>query len=205
MKYYIYHIEGKKIGCTKRLEQRVREQGYDTYTILEEHDDIVTAGIRETELQIQYGYGRDSNVMYHQVDLVSNGKRVGNVWGKIQGRKNVENGEWKKVCVLGGKTQGTRNVESGHIQNIQKIGSKIGNNKENRLKASISQKKTIKEKGLNIGEKNPRAKLTLDKVNQIRELWNGPIKYSKAALGRMFGVSESMIRYIVTGKSWVQL
>jgi hypothetical protein len=204
MDYYIYHIKGVKIGCTKRLQQRMREQKFNEWEVLEIHTDKETAGIRERELQIQYGYGKDNNVLYHQIDLVSNGKKVGKVWGKINGEQNVLNGHLDKIrtfesCQKGG----LKHVESGHIQKIQKIGGKIGNNKENRLKASISLKKTIEEKGLNKAEKNPNAKLDWDKVNEIRELWNSPVKYSKAKLSRMFGISESMIRYIVTNKHWV--
>jgi hypothetical protein len=204
MTYYIYHIEGVKIGCSKRLDERVKEQGYNEYTILEIHNDIITAGIRERELQIQYGYGKDNNAMYHQIDYVARGKKVGNIWGKINGKESARNGHLDKIrtfesCQKGG----LKNVESGHIQTIQKIGSKIGNNKENRLKASNSLKKTILEKGLNKGEKNPNSKLDWDKVNEIRTLWKSSTKYSKASLGRMFGVSESMIRFIVTNKCWV--
>ena len=154
--YYIYHIEGVKIGCTTNLKRRVREQKAISWSILETHDNINVASVREIELQKQYGYRVDD-------------------------------------------------ADYANIINAQKIGSKIGNSKKYRNISSESQRKTIKEKGLCIGEKNGRAKLTLDKVNEIRTLWNGPIKYSKASLGRMFGVSEAMIRYIVTGKSWVQL
>ena len=59
------------------------------------------------------------------------------------------------------------------------------------------------EKGLQKGEKNSRAKLDWNQVNKIRELWDSPIKYSKAELGRMFGVTEAMIRYIVNKNNWV--
>ena len=151
--YYIYHIEGIKIGCSKNPNRRVKEQGYNQYTILEEHDNINAASIRERELQKEYGYRIDD-------------------------------------------------CDYNNIVNAQKIGSKIGNTKKYRKIAAKSQKQTIKEKGLNIGERNPRAKLTKDKVNNIRELWNSPIKYSKAKLARMFGVSESLIRCIVTNKCW---
>ena len=154
MKYYIYHINGIKIGCSKHPQRRVKEQGFNSYDILEEHDNINIASIRERELQKQYGY-------------------------------RVDDCDYNNIIVA------------------QKIGSVIGNTKKYRKIAIKNQKNTIKEKGLNVGERNPRAKLDLNKVNQIRTLWNSPIKYSKAKLGRMFGVSESMIRFIVTNKNWV--
>ena len=54
--YSIYHIPGIKIGCSKRVEQRVKEQGYNKYELLEVHSDIDTASLREKELQKEYGY-----------------------------------------------------------------------------------------------------------------------------------------------------
>jgi hypothetical protein len=97
MKYYIYHIEGKKIGCTKRLEQRVREQGYDTYTILETHDDIHTAGIREIELQKQYGYRVDTTT-YNEQYIVA-----GTKGGNIRGVEARDSGQLTLARIRGGE------------------------------------------------------------------------------------------------------
>jgi len=152
--YYIYHIVGVKIGCSKNPKRRCKEQNASNWHILEIHTDDKIASKRERELQKEYGYRVDD-------------------------------------------------CDYSNIIKAQKIGSKIGNTKKYRKIAAKTQKKTIKEKGLNIGERNPRAKLNIDKVNKIREMWHSPIKYSKAALGRMFGVSEAMIRYIVNNKNWV--
>ncbi len=54
--YYIYHIKGIKVGCTKNLKRRMREQGFAEYEILETHSDIDIASQREIELQNQFGY-----------------------------------------------------------------------------------------------------------------------------------------------------
>lgn len=54
--YSIYHIPGVKIGCSKRVEQRVKEQGYKKYELLEVYHDINKASEREKELQKEYGY-----------------------------------------------------------------------------------------------------------------------------------------------------
>jgi hypothetical protein len=54
--YYIYHIKGVKIGCTKNLTRRMREQGFEEYEILETHENIDVASKREIELQNQFGY-----------------------------------------------------------------------------------------------------------------------------------------------------
>ena len=69
-KYYIYHIEGVKIGCTINPNKRIRLQGYTKYTILEIHTDINIASIRERELQKEYGYKVDSSDYYKQMKMV---------------------------------------------------------------------------------------------------------------------------------------
>ena len=71
--YYIYHIPGIKIGCSKTPEFRVRRQGYTEYQILETHNDITIAGKREIELQIQFGYKVD-NIPYHKCDYSTMGQ-----------------------------------------------------------------------------------------------------------------------------------
>jgi hypothetical protein len=63
--YYIYHIPGVKIGCSKNPKQRVKTQGYSTFQILETHTDIDIAADREIQLQKQYGYRVDKgNELY---------------------------------------------------------------------------------------------------------------------------------------------
>ena len=61
-KYKIYHILGKKIGCTKNIKKRVEEeQGYKPgeYEILFETDDIKEAAKAERTLQKDLGYKVD--------------------------------------------------------------------------------------------------------------------------------------------------
>ena len=62
MKYYLYHIPGKKIGVTRNLNNRVTEQqGYasDEYEVLLTSDDIEYVSTQEIELQKAYGYKVD--------------------------------------------------------------------------------------------------------------------------------------------------
>jgi len=62
MKYYIYHIPGKKIGVTCDIYNRVTEQqGYESheFEILEMSEDIDYISDREIELQKEYGYKVD--------------------------------------------------------------------------------------------------------------------------------------------------
>ena len=61
-KYKIYHILGKKIGCTTNIKKRVQqEQGYKPgeYDILYETDDIVEASEAERNLQKELKYKTD--------------------------------------------------------------------------------------------------------------------------------------------------
>ena len=60
--YVIYHIPGKKIGCTADLYERVtNQQGYETgeYEILYRTPDIKAASKMERILQKEYGYRVD--------------------------------------------------------------------------------------------------------------------------------------------------
>ena len=62
MKYYLYHIPGKKIGVTRDLQNRVTEQqGYEPheYEVLYEHEDIDFISKLEIQLQKEYGYKVD--------------------------------------------------------------------------------------------------------------------------------------------------
>ena len=65
--YYIYHIPGKKVGCTKNPNNRLRQQNATTYEILETHSDIHIASKREIELQKQYGYKVDNCTYYDSI------------------------------------------------------------------------------------------------------------------------------------------
>jgi len=70
MKYYLYHIPGKKIGVTKSLARRVeQQQGYapHEYEIIEESDDIDYISKREIELQKSHGY-RVDETLYKQLN-----------------------------------------------------------------------------------------------------------------------------------------
>jgi len=62
MKYYLYHIPGKKIGVTRNLEERVhKQQGYKEgeYVILAESKDITEISNLEIQMQKAFGYKVD--------------------------------------------------------------------------------------------------------------------------------------------------
>ena len=53
---------------------------------------------------------------------------------------------------------------------------------------------------LRTGERSPRAKLTWEQVNQIRELW--AVGINQQALAAMFPISDSQVSNIVRHRSW---
>ena len=72
--YILYHIPGKKIGCTTDLYNRVTEQqGYEPgeYEVLEKSNDIEYISKRELELQKEYGY-RVDRVPYNKLNNNNN-------------------------------------------------------------------------------------------------------------------------------------
>ena len=65
MTYYLYHIQGKKIGVTRDLKYRVEEQqGYwpDEYRVLMKSDNIDYISKQEIYLQKMYGYRLDDDL-----------------------------------------------------------------------------------------------------------------------------------------------
>jgi len=59
--YTIYHIPGVKVGCSKRVEARVRDQGYTNYEILEVCNTLEEATTKELYWQDKLGYGKDDS------------------------------------------------------------------------------------------------------------------------------------------------
>ena len=66
--YYIYHIPGVKIGCTKNLSNRIPQQTKGEWEILEQYTDIDIASKREIELQKEYGYEVDKATYKQSVE-----------------------------------------------------------------------------------------------------------------------------------------
>ena len=74
MKYYIYHIPGKKIGMTRDLFNRVtKQQGYEPheYEILAFTKDVDLASTMEIGYQKEYGY-RVDRVPYNKLKFNNN-------------------------------------------------------------------------------------------------------------------------------------
>ncbi len=65
--YTIYEIPNIKIGCSQNPDQRVKDQGHNNWILLEQHEDIIVASIRELQLQIEKGYRVDRIPYYETV------------------------------------------------------------------------------------------------------------------------------------------
>ena len=120
-KYYIYHIKGKKIGCTQNPKKRIKDQGFTNYEILEEHTDIIVASEREMELQREYGYPVDAKPYWKTIKMptTESCSKGGKIGGKIAGESNAINGNG--FCNTESRSKGGKtNVDSGHLERIQK-------------------------------------------------------------------------------------
>jgi hypothetical protein len=87
----LYHIKGKKWGCSIELEDRLSKQGYTLKDVCEiiEILDVNKAADMERELNIRDGYGWNSSQDYRIIT---------------------------KACTLGGKVAGKLAKESGQLQ-----------------------------------------------------------------------------------------
>lgn len=115
--FTLYHIPGKKWGCTKqKLSRRLWEQGYSINDI----DRVITIGNidkaaeMERELNLEYGYSWKKSEDYRNITKLGAENRKC-VWtnedrmrGAIKGgRTAVESGQLKSVAHLGGKAGGS--------------------------------------------------------------------------------------------------
>lgn len=138
-KYYIYHIKGKKIGCTTEPLQRTKKQGYTEYEILETHTDIYLASNREIDLQKQYGYEIDTVPYYVTYNLNSK-------------RREKLTTELKKIA---GRKGGIKNKISGNIYKAQKRSIEVRtgtkHTEETKIKirkSALGRKQTYRKKVL---------------------------------------------------------
>jgi len=105
--YYIYHIPGKKIGCTSDLEKRMSDQGFTEWEILETYEDGWVAGDRERELQKEYGYPVDAQ---HYMSVIENRKK-GSIKGGIN-RSKKDHGTFGGYVSAQGASNGGKKVSS---------------------------------------------------------------------------------------------
>jgi hypothetical protein len=108
--YTVYHIPGVKIGCSNEVENRVNDQGYSHYDVLETHTDIYLASKREQELQKEYGYKVDDIPYY----VSKNNRRKWTQEDSEKGAETVKKNGWsKKLGDTYGKISGANNAKNG--------------------------------------------------------------------------------------------
>ena len=90
--YTIYHIPGVKVGCSRRVEARVKEQGYANYEVLEVLETRREASLRELYWQGKLGYERDNILTYEQT------LKMQSPQARLKRTKTCQNSEaWKKA------------------------------------------------------------------------------------------------------------
>ena len=73
-KYFIYHIEGVKIGVTDNPTRRAKQYKMEKLEIIETETSAKRAGEKEIAYQKQYGYPVDRKA-YHKVKYMTNKRR----------------------------------------------------------------------------------------------------------------------------------
>jgi hypothetical protein len=96
--YYIYHIIGIKIGCTKNPKKRVTSQTNKKWEILETYTDINIASKREIELQKEYGYKVDKQPYSQTIAIRCNTKELYEI-NRSKGLEKVKNGQWNIISL----------------------------------------------------------------------------------------------------------
>lgn len=99
----------------------------------------------------------------------------------------IHTGEMPKLCVLH-KCDNPACIRPDHLF----LGTRADNHRDMVKKGRSWDRH---------GEKNPRAKLTIDDVKKIKKLY-ATGKYTQKEIGKMFNVSDVSISYIVIGKTW---
>jgi hypothetical protein len=123
--FTLYHIPGVKIGCTKNLKRRMREQGFTEYEILETHADIDIASKREIELQEEYGLiEKFSKIEYKQSVINASKSDAGWKKGSIPWNDGLPHSELTK--------QKISKANSGRMQSDEE--------REKRRKSAIGNK-----------------------------------------------------------------
>jgi hypothetical protein len=171
--YYIYHIPGVKIGCTKNLKSRIRVQGFTEYEVLEEHYDINIASNRERQLQRKYGYQVDNGSNVYSDKFAGMGKKGG-------GKNTKKQMEWRKKW---GTDKATETINSGKWAELQKKGREVSTKK--RIESGRWDK--IRIKGTEAASLVTRKKVEVyDKLNNFIKEYNSA---TEAAIDLCIGCS----------------
>ena len=91
--FYLYHIKGKKWGCTKHLKRRLKVQGFEMSDVAEiiEVLDKNTAAEKEKKLNLDFGYRWSDREDYRVVTKITKSftNKARSKGGKIQSSKII--------------------------------------------------------------------------------------------------------------------
>jgi len=172
--YYIYHIPNIKIGCTKDLQKRMRDQGFTEWEILEEHTDGWLAGNREIELQKEYGLPVDQ--VHYMISIQNRRKFTKEEMAK--GGRNNQKRFTKEECAKGGRAG----------NGVPKPWAKFS--KSAQIKGASNSGKLKRD-------------LTFDQAQEIRAKYTGK-RGDQLKLQKEYGVGKSVIFKIVNNKSYLE-
>ena len=105
-KYCIYHIKGKKWGCTVNLRKRLKKQGYtldDVCEVIEVYDEIEASDL-EKELNLKYGYPYNDTQYYARCRKLFNKASTISVSQNL-GIMTKDENKRREWAVLGGLSQ----------------------------------------------------------------------------------------------------
>ena len=171
--YYIYKIEGIKIGCTTDLEKRMSDQGFTEWEILwqeeGDYDFGWIAGDKELELQEQYRYPVDNN--NYQISRINRAK--GNP-SRFAGKLHTEESKRKTSSALKG-----RKKPDGHSENVSKGMTGLKKSKQHVSNVRDSLRTTTNQQeldilndwnsGLNMSQISTKHGVTLGVIRRIRK------------------------------------
>jgi len=181
MTYFIYHIKGKKIGCTNNIHNRVRLRQQSTdFEVLEQYEDIYVASNREIELQKQYGY---------KVDTIPYWKTIKNTTSPQSRQKAVQNTDWE-----------ARNANTDYEARNKKVDWDEVVSKRKPQQYSTEQRKQTASKVDWIEANKKRVKKVFKPIFQYDDETLIKKWISQKEAGKALGISDSGINQCLKGK-----
>lgn len=158
--FKVYHVPGKKIGCTEEWPQRAIDQGFnpDECEFLFTSDDGWEAGDKELELQKEYGYPVDTcHYMVSRENWLLAAVEGGRKGGLA---KNPNKGTFEGRR-KGGKKAGQLAVESGQFKDFASAGGKAVGKNLGKLSRSLTYAQAQEIRNLYINQNMSRKQLCI--------------------------------------------
>ena len=222
--FYLYHIKGKKWGCSMDVERRLKEQGFskDDTEEIKEVIGIEVADKLEKELNLSHGYPFNHTQSYLRV-IYRNLNKDKSVFQTQEFKQKISDSAkkmWESDEFRKKHSESLNKVmqTSEYKEKISNASKKKWESDEYRKKWRKSMRKAmqtpeykIKRAELSCGCNNPMSSLKEDDVLFIRKHYfkmnHRATKipkgmYSTLQLAQMFNCSKVAISNIVNGKSY---